>query len=238
MFLKDLFDGALLVPAKSYKDQIGWMKRRWTTGNPDKWTEDKIVTDMLRHYTNLESEGTWAKELAENEQVIALASKIEVLEQKLAAAEKRTVALGTDAKPSATAPSADPNANRRSQKQPYTVKPWRLEFKGNTVDKNGTTYHWCTGDHWSAGIKYNGMYCTHKTEEHDAWRKQQDESRKRRFEGTNRTSNTQSGGNDDAKKKKLALSESLRTTLCTQVGVSSEVADRIWAEACRDSGNE
>ena len=49
-------------------------------------------------------------------------------------------------------------------------------------------------------------------------------------------STNESYGND-AKTKKLALSESLRTALCTQAGMSDEAADRIWEEACRESGN-
>ena len=38
-------------------------------------------------------------------------------------------------------------------------------------------------------------------------------------------------------KKKLALSEKLRTVLTTQSGLSQEAFSRIWDESSRDSGN-
>ena len=37
----------------------------------------------------------------------------------------------------------------------------------------------------------------------------------------------------NADAKKLALSESLRTAMCTQAGLSSDVSDRLWSDACR-----
>lgn len=88
------------------------------------------------------------------------------------------------------------------------------------------------------------MYCTHSEAEHDAWRKAIDEKNAQRYnKGKSDKSSTESSDSSaasaksDAEKKKLALSESLRTALCTTAGLSSEVADRIWTEACRDSGN-
>ena len=82
------------------------------------------------------------------------------------------------------------------------------------------------------------MYCTHTTAEHDAWRKEQDERRRKRYGDSKKSEDKPPSSNtDDAAKKKLALSESLRTALCTQAGLSSDAAERIWDEACRDSGN-
>ena len=114
----------------------------------------------------------------------------------------------------------------------------------------GTTYHWCTGDHWSGGVKHNGMYANHPTSEHDNWRIETDAKRETKYgnkrsdtsgptvlPGTTTSSDTPTVVSD-ASQKKLALSESLRTALCTQAGMSSDLADRIWTEACRDSGND
>ena len=84
---------------------------------------------------------------------------------------------------------------------------------------------------------HNGMYAHHKTYEHDAWQKYFDEEKangKTSKANPSATSNT--AQNADA--KKLALSESLRTEMCTQAGLYSEVADFLWSDACRESGNE
>ena len=83
----------------------------------------------------------------------------------------------------------------------------------------------------------NGMYARHKTYEHDAWRKDFDKKK-----ANGKTSKVHpiatSSTVQNADAKNLALCESLRTEMFTQAGLSSEVADRLWSDACRESGNE
>ena len=128
-FIKDLFEGALAVPCKSFRHQIGWMKNTWLAGNKEGWTKDKIVQLMLKHYTNMDTDRTWQKELAETEQIISLATKVDLLQKQL---DESNIRVTT---PLATVTDS---SNRRSKRQPYTVKPWRLEFKGESVERNGT----------------------------------------------------------------------------------------------------
>ena len=84
---------------------------------------------------------------------------------------------------------------------------------------------------------HNGMYARHKTYEHDAWRKDFDEN-KANVKNLKANPSATSNNAQNADAKKLALSESLLTAMCTQAGLSSEVADCLWSGACRDSGNE
>ena len=81
------------------------------------------------------------------------------------------------------------------------------------------------------------MYARHKTYEHDAWQKDFDENK---ANGKTFKANTSANSNttQNAEAKKLALSESLRTAMCTQAGISSEVVDRLWSNACMESGNK
>ena len=82
------------------------------------------------------------------------------------------------------------------------------------------------------------MYNLHKTCEHDAWRNNLVE-RKAKAGHTNPKDSTTTSITQKLKPvEKLALSEYLRTALCTQDGLSSDAADHIWSDACRDSGNE
>ena len=84
---------------------------------------------------------------------------------------------------------------------------------------------------------HNGMYACHTTYEHDAWRKDFDDKKANGKTSKAKPSATPSAApNADA--KKLALSESLRTEMWTQAGLSSEVADCLWSDACRELGNE
>ena len=241
-FLLDFFNSAIDVPCKTFKSEVVSMKNRFLLGNPDKWSEDYIITTILQHFTNMDNDKVWQKELAETDQIIALTTKVDNLQSALNE-EKRKIA--TALATSTDGGDSNPDqVTRRLKWNHYTVKPWRLEFKGETIEKDGTTHYWCRGGHWSGGVKHDGMYCTHKTSEHAAWRKAQDERNERRRQRpggrppSNQGDKPPSNPPADAQAKKLALSESLRTALCTQAGLSSDVADRIWQEACRDSGNE
>ena len=90
-------------------------------------------------------------------------------------------------------------------------------------------------------MKYNGMYCTHNTDNHEAWRKHRDEEKKKRQLAKVGTESAEEEKaiteKPDASTKKLALSEKLRTALTTQAGLSQDAFSRIWEEADRDSGN-
>ena len=150
---------------------------------------------------------------------------------------KNTISLTTQTgKPPVdfTNPRTDNNNNRNT---PYTVAAWRLEKKVESHTKDGIEWHWCTKYHYIGGVVNNGMYARHKTYEHDAWQKDFDEKKangKKSKANKSATSNT--AQNADA--KKLALSESLCTEMCTQDGLSSEVYDCLRSDACRESGNE
>ena len=160
-----------------------------------------------------------------------------LVSQMKASIAKNTIALTTQtSRPPVD--SANPRTgNRNNRNTPYTVAAWRLEKKGESQTKDEIEWHWCTKDHYSGGVVHNGMYARHKTYEHDAWRKYFDEKKAngKRFK-SNPIATSNTAQNADA--KILALSESLRTAMCTQAGLSSEVADRLWSDACRESGNE
>ena len=113
------------------------------------------------------------------------------------------------------------------------MKPWRLEYKGEKVEVGGRIWNFCRGDHWSGGIKHNGMYCRHKTEEHDAWRKEMDAEKQKNgyssevkvIEGP-KTDETPSASKEETLKPaetlKLGLSESLQAALGTNVGITPD----------------
>jgi hypothetical protein len=52
-----------------------------------------------------------------------------------------------------------------------------LVKKEEKVTVNGKDYFWCTGDHYSAGEKHNGMYADHKSADHNMWHKTIDDCR-------------------------------------------------------------
>ena len=251
-YIMDIFQGALEAKCKAFCAEVQSMKQKWLLGNADNWTKDNIVSTLIQYFTNMSEDGTWKKENAETDQIIALTTIVKELSSKL---ERNTIALATATSGggagggtggSGGGAGGGGGTTRREKKAPYTVKPWRLEHKGDTVTVDGDTWHWCTKDHYSGGNTYNGMYAKHDNSGHDAWRKEIDDKR----EANHRARKGAGGGANTPgapvaptpanmnPTKKLALSESLRTALCTQAGLSADVADRIWTEACRDSGND
>ena len=163
-YIIDVFDGALTAKCKTFLSEVSSMKLKWARGNPIGWTMKEIVHKISSLYTNLDSDGTWARELDETDQIVALTPQVMTMQKEL---ERTTVALATSMEGKSTPASSPADQNKPSAQsggnnnhganQPYTVKPWKLEFQGNVFVKEGTTFYWCTKDHWSNKVKYNGM---------------------------------------------------------------------------------
>ena len=139
----------------------------------------------------------------------------------------------------------------------YTVKPWRLEYNGESFKVNGEIWHFCRKDHWSNGTKYNGMYCKHTTEGHDEWRRDFDAGKAAKGKSNNHQSpivevveppkvdgsivpdKKQDGSTlPEQNKKKLALSDNIQAALATQVGMTPDHWKSVWDEACEETGNQ
>jgi hypothetical protein len=116
----------------------------------------------------MSEDGTWQRKIGEKDQIIAFITKVDKLQTKL---EKQVVAFATQAK-SVINPSSEINANggKRCSKKDglYTVTEWCLTKKEDTVTSNDKTNHWCNGNHYSGGTKYNGMYADLKSCDHGA----------------------------------------------------------------------
>ena len=236
-YMNDYLQAALEVPCKSFKREVGSIKTTWQLGTDVSLDRDRIRHLTTQMYINFENDGTWKAELAESSQIIALSTKIDQLENRLT----NTIALATygpATTPSGPSPGNGFTPKTGQVKKPYTVKPWRLECKGETCINGSNTWFWCKGDHYSNATKYNGMYCTHKTEDHDAWRKALDDEKAKK-NGDKKVSFAPATGEapTEPAQKRLALSEKLRTALTTQCSLTPEAYSQIWEDACRDSGN-
>jgi hypothetical protein len=102
-------------------------------------------------------------------------------------------ATQTKNKKTAATPASSSNSSggtHCSKKDPYRVAAWRSIKKEDSVAVNGKEYHWCTGDHYSGGKKYNGMYADQKSGDHDAWCKNLDDRRAANSSGNKMLSKT------------------------------------------------
>ena len=168
-FIMDYLDASLTIEAKSFKAEVNIIRNRFLRGNPDRWNATYICGEIIKTYNNMSENRTWKREIGEKDQIIALSTKVAELQAKLENQDKRVVALATQAKKEPASDLASEGSDaRRSKKELYTVAAWRLTKKEDKVCMHGKDYFWCTDDHWSGGIKHNGMYADHKTCDHES----------------------------------------------------------------------
>ena len=233
-FPMDIYQGALEAKCKTFTTEVQSMKQKWLLGTLPNLVHIDTIHSVTQLYSNLVEDGTWKKESTDMDKIVALTTLVSQMKASIA---KNNIALTTqNGKPPFH--SANPRTgNHNNRNTPYTVAAWRLKKKGESQTKYGIEWQWCTKDHYSGGVVHTGMYAHHKKYEHDAWRKDFDEKK-----ANGKTSKAYPSANPstapNAYAKKLALSESLCTAMCTQAGLSSEVADRLCFDACRESGNK
>ena len=95
------------------------------------------------------------------------------------------------------------NQNQRERVQGITN--WRMKKTVDSIERDGKKWHWCP-KHVVPGT-YDGLYVTHKPEDHDEWKKKRDDWRAENKGNKSKPSDearTQDGGD-----KKLALTETL-----------------------------
>ena len=128
------------------------MKQDWNLGDLVDPCGDIVLRKLTKLFVNMKGDSSWTTGPSQNEQFIALTTQIEELKKDLAAQKGATAVVPTDA-----------GTGIDKVKRPYTVKPWRLVYEGNVVMVAGRICYWCTKDHWSGGVKYNGIYYQHTT---------------------------------------------------------------------------
>ena len=106
-------------------------------------TVDYVRTQICQMYINMDADGTWAKELAEVSQIIALTTQVNALSTKL----NSTIALATPtSKPSEKA--SNPSTKTKRVNGHYTVADWRLKKDSDSkIGPYGNLYHWFTEGH-------------------------------------------------------------------------------------------
>jgi hypothetical protein len=237
-FIRDLFlqlknDN---LPSE-FRLEFSRQETRWLM-NKSKITSQELMDDASAYYINLKNTGTWKIEISRSSQIIALTTQLTELKTEFAAskASKSTPKLD-DGKP-AGGPAK------------YVFEVWRLEkidnkVEHNMVERDGKTWYWCDKHKYNnKGVVTNGMYVTHKPDQHESWTERRNKGRKGGATastgndpaGKPKPTTTQSVSNDSSASK-LSLSKSLQAALVTTAGITEDQFKKIWAEACNASGN-
>jgi hypothetical protein len=171
-------------------------------------------------------------------QLIALTTQISELESKIS----KLSANSGSSKQNEEAPASGNNK--------YIFKLWCLNKVDNKAEHNmiecdGKTWYWCN-DHCynNKGVMTNGMYVTHKPQDHKQWQlnKERRNSKKRKSSSAESASTTSKKFKSasvlsDSTASKLSLSKSLQAALVTTAGITESQFEKIWKDACSALGN-
>jgi hypothetical protein len=172
----DYLNASLTVEVTSFKAEVNILHNRYLCGNPNRWNASYISGELIKTYNSMFEDGTWKREVDEKNQIIAFTTNLTEMQAKFKQQVASFATQATNNKETNPAPKSDAGSCR-SKKAPYTVAAWCLVKKKNKVTVNGKDYFWCTGNHYSGGEKYHGMYADHKSAHHNMWRKTIDDHR-------------------------------------------------------------
>jgi hypothetical protein len=114
------------------------------------------------------------------------------------------------------------------------------------IERDGKTWYWCNDHRYNnKGVVTNGMYVTHKPQDHEQWRINKEKGNRKKGK-INSAESAPATVNDkpkpvtvlnDSAASKLSLSKSLQAALVTTAGISESQFEKIWNDACNASGN-
>ena len=177
-------------------------------------TPSELLLAANTYYTNLVSLKKWDEVDPKDARILALTTEL---------AELRKTAFSTQAAPA----TSKPVETKPGMISGTNVAEWRTKFVGETLERNGETWKWCS--HHKQPGKWEGLYWKdHCTATHDTWHK--DRAAKRRNGGTKPPAST-SVDKPPGEPKKLEVTDKLKTALATRLCVSEEDIARIMEES-------
>ena len=206
----NLYTALLTANNDEFKTFINNLQDEWETSpsaDDDVTSSEYLRTKALQKYNNMSNANRWKKTEDPSAKLIsALVTQVKSLEDKL---EK-----GTPLKANATNHSSGTNG-----KEKLLIPEWRTKNEGPKCDCDGMTWYWCP-HHFKKGL-FDGLYMTHKPEDHDAWKLKKYPNKRPRPEAKSSSANSSS---------KLQLTESMRNALVTEGNMTPDQATALWTK--------
>ena len=210
----DVFNAFKTVPNPDFAAHVRDERNQWELGGEKDL--DLIISEALIIYNNAITANRWQTTDPKDAKIIALTTQVEKLvEMQTKMAENATQA---------------PSQSRGNSRFQFTeIAAWRMKKGPDQMDKNGKTWFWCP--HHKIQGQYDGLYVTHKPEDHDAWLKRENERlAKRRRAKDNPKESEEARKADENGTKKLVISDSLKSALTTQMDISPEQIEALVNE--------
>ena len=148
--------------------------------------------------------------------MVALLTKVTNLEEKLKNSSSSSI------------------VDQKGRSAYFTLDDWRTKFDGDSKVVAGKTWHWCKR-HTQEGV-YDGLYVTHKQEDHDVWVDCRKNWNKNKKPSAGAPSDSNKSGSTPSADK-LTLSNNLKAAMVTNFQCTSEQAEKLWSEVVQDSVN-
>ena len=223
----DLFNALQTVPNPDFAAFICDERQAWEIEGEKK--PDQIIAEALTIYNDAVSADRWDNKDPKDAKILALTTQVETLVE----AQKLYSAMVT------SKDGANPNSNagksggsRTNTGDFLSIKSWRMKKTEDSVKREGRTWYWCP--HHKVEGSYDGLYVTHKPEEHDEWKCNRNQFRRKRYETRKKEESNESKDVED-NKKKLVINDNLKAALLTHSDLSSIQIDKILEDAASHS---
>ena len=216
-YLLDLFNALKTVPNSDFASFVRDERQAWEIGGTK--DADQLIAEALTIYNNAVSANRWEYADPKDAKILALTTKVDQLEAQMKLSAHTTQKQNQR---SFDAPNNSGNSNGHSKY--LTIDTWRMKKTEPMIQRDGKSWYWCP-KHVSLG-KYEGLYVTHKPEDHDEWAKNRN-----RFKKREKKEEKSSQPQEEGQEKSLALSNSLKAALLTRCDLSAAQADALIKEA-------
>jgi len=216
-FLYDIFNALETVPNPHFATRINNERQEWELGGTK--TADDILSKALTLYNNSVSNNKWLTTDPKDAKIMALTTQMnELLAGRYTNNEAYT--------------SNSDNGMKMQPKRFISIDPWRMVRKGASIEKDGKTWHWCP--HHTVEGKYDGLYVTHKPEDHDEWQRKKDQNleKKRALKGKPKTDPPAAAPTNGS--KKLVINDKLKAALLTHSDMTGAQVEELLAEVDGD----
>ena len=175
---------------------------------------EEFMSSMLDVYNDLHADGKWETGPSKADKIIALTTKLNTLEQRLAAAN------------SGEHKSSDKKKSDNPSFRP--VADWRkTKTDGDKLEKDGKTWYWCPHHKSEDRGHPEGLYVTHTLEDCNVAKRRQKKDK----------NSSKSSDSSSKPKSKLAIGDNLKAVLMTRHALTSEEAEAVWSDSVQDQGN-
>ena len=119
------------------------------------------------------------------------------------------------------------NDTKMQLKRFISIDPWRMVRKGDSMVKDGKTWHWCP--HHVVEGKHGGLYVTHKPEDHDDWQRKKDLNLEKKCASKGKSKNDNPSAAPTNGSKKLIINDKLKAALLAHSEMTGAQVEELLA---------